>query len=138
MSRINYIDLAIDLYRNYGSNLPHEAKRLIGGPFSLTQIVQITGVPARYLRSDYVEHARPGGRFNPESLKDMGQLRYLLDLGADLDKGLVWRVVLGGTSERVLAQVLGVFTRDIRTVLKEDYAPSFYGHGDPQRGNSVG
>lgn len=139
MRRIEYIDLAIDLYENRGDNYVFEAHRLIGGPFSLQHIVAITGVPARHLRDAYAEHTRPGGRFRPKSLKDMGQLRHLLELGAELDKGLVWKVVLAGTSTRVLANIIGVSVTEVNNLMREGINEvSVPGHGDAQRGDTMG
>lgn len=121
MQTLEYIDLAIQLY-DAPRNMPTDAKKLIGGPFSLDQIVTITRVPPRYLRRAYKDNVRPGGRLNPDSLKDIGQLRYLLDIGGKLDVGLVWKVVLAGTQERVLARLLGVRPKQINDILKEAVA----------------
>ena len=121
MRTLDYIDLAIKL-RDQNYVLPVDARKLIGGPFSLDQIVTITGVAPRYLRNAYKDHVRPGGRLNPASLDDIGQLRYLLDIGGRLDSGLVWNVVLAGTNERVLARLLGVRPKKIMDILKEAVA----------------
>lgn len=121
MSILEYIDLAIVMYDS-PRNMPTDAKKLIGGPFSLDQIVRITRVEPRYLRSAYKDNVRPGGRLNPDSLKDIGQLRYLMDIGGKLDVGLVWKVILAGTQERVLARLLGVRPKQINDIVKEPVA----------------
>lgn len=143
MRILDYIDLAIKL-RRQPHVLPTDAKKLIGGPFSLDQIVSITGVEPRYLRRAYKDHVRPGGRLNPDSLEDIGQLRYLLDIGARLDSGLVWNVVLSGTNERVLARLLGIRPKQILDVLKEAVADETHyqvrrraGHESDSQGDSA-
>lgn len=104
---MDYLDMAVELSKRYSVLVP-EARRLIGGPFSLKQISDITGVPGRKLRAAYRDHERPGGRLNPETLEDIRDLRYQNQIGQSLDTSAVWRVILSGTSERVLARLAGV------------------------------
>lgn len=124
----DYIDLAIELYaKSLDSEvLLSEARQLIGGPFSDKQIEWITGVSSRRLANAYKDHARPGGRLNPVTLKAIRHLRYQADIGARLDKGLVWEVVLAGTSERVLARLIGKRPKDIQAYLAGEET-----HGEP-------
>lgn len=112
-----YLDYAVELRDRYNVLVP-EARRLIGGPFSLKQISDITGVSQRRLRNAYKDHERPGGRLNPETLDDIRDLRYQNEIGQRLDNGQVWRVILSGTSERVLARLVGVPINDIRAALE--------------------
>lgn len=114
----DYIEMAIDL-RDKEDVLVPEARRLIGGPFSLKQISDITGVSQRRLKVSYRDHERPGGRLNPAALEDIRDLRYQNEIGQRLDKAAVWRVILGGTSERVLARLIGANITTIRKMMEE-------------------
>lgn len=106
MRTFDYLQLAKTYYGRDQPVLPQEAKRLIGGPFSLKQIEDITGCNKRWLRNAYKDNERPGGRLNPATLGDIVHLRYLVDIGARLDRHSLWRVVSNGTSIKVLARLL--------------------------------
>jgi len=114
---LDYLQIAYELYQREGPVLPHEAKRLIGGPFSLKQISDITGVSQRWLKNAYKDNERPGGRLNPATLGDIIHLRYLTDIGARLDRGSVWKVVSQGTSTKVLARLIGKRPGEVEAVL---------------------
>lgn len=117
-----FLDLAAELYEKSerGGVLVTEARRLIGGPFSDKQIEAITGVSRRLFRNQYKDQERPGGRLNPSTLKDVALLRYQADIGAALDKGALWRVILSGTSPRVLARLTGKRPGEIDKLMEGD------------------
>lgn len=118
MRTTDWLDFAIELRDRYVVLVP-EARRLIGGPFSLKQISDITGVSQRSLRKAYQDNERPGGRLNPETLEEIRDLRYQNDIGQTLDKGAVWTVILRGTSEKVLSRLTGIPIRKIREIMEE-------------------
>ena len=41
-------------------------------------------------------------------------------VGQKVDKGLVWRLILGGTSERVLSRLANIPISQIREIMEEE------------------
>lgn len=113
METVDYLEQAAILFEKRPHVQTHEARMLIGGPFSLEQINQITGVPRGKLIEFYRDNERPGGELNPDSLRDLAQLRYLKDIGANLNAQIIGRVLDKGTSIHVLARFTGVEVQDI-------------------------
>lgn len=79
----------------------------------MDQIIQVTGVPRGKLVEFYRDNERPGGELNPDSLRDLAQLRYLRDIGANLNAQIIERILDRGTSIHVLARFTGVEVQEI-------------------------
>lgn len=113
METVDYLEQAAILFEKRPYVQAHEARMLIGGPFSLEQLTNITGVPRSKLAASYRDNERPGGKLNPDSLRDLAQLRYLRDIGANLNAQIIDRILDKGTSIHVLARFTGVEVQEI-------------------------
>lgn len=112
----------LDLYRRRNRLSEFERTRAIqqlsGSPLGVSGIASLLGCTERHVRR--LIGPQRGRQFNPETLPDIIHLLYLRQIGARLDRDALHRVTSGGTSQSMLAALMGVSRQRLHQIIEED------------------